>query len=89
MKTLSDTIIFNDLLKALDTGMVVYLKNGISGYFTLDNFGFILNGNVPTISMKFYNIDNYYSVIPSEGYSDSDLYTPTNFVIQEASSSPK
>lgn len=85
MKTLSDTTIFNDLLKALDTGMAVYMKVGTLNYISLSKFAYVLNNDVPTISIYFYNLTDSYSVIPSEGYSNSDLYIPTNFILSEES----
>jgi len=85
MKILSDTTIFNDLLKALDTGMAVYMKVDTLDYISLSEFAYVLNNNIPTISIYFYNFADSYSVIPSEGYSDSDLYIPTNFILSEES----
>ncbi len=83
MKTLSNTTTFNNLLKALDTGMVVYIKDGNNIYNPLGGFGYVLKNNIPTIAMGFYNLSDRYEIMPSEVYSDSDLYIPTNFILSE------
>lgn len=82
-----DTEVFNDCLKALDSGMTVYLRDGVY-YDRVVAFSINYNNYLNTIVLLLFSngSDNDdYLICPSRGYSDSDLYTPTNIRIEESS----
>lgn len=83
--TVFNTVIFNDLFEALDTGTTVYLYEDVEDntYYMITSFQAYYSNN----SSVIYVITGYdtFFIKPSNGYSASDLYTPTNIVIPEDS----
>ena len=82
--TVLNTVIFNDLFEALDTGITVYLYEDVEDttYYMITSFYiYYPNNGSPIITIiTGYGIFN---IKPSNGYSLSDLYTPTNIIISE------
>lgn len=79
--TVFNTVIFNDLFEALDTGITVYLYEDTDDYkyYMIKSFSIWYSNNDPMI----YVSTDYdaFSIKPSNGYSLSDLYTPTNIIV--------
>ena len=83
MDEISNTTAYNNLLRALDSGKVVYVYNSTYGtYRPLKEFT-VGNSNGDFYIFITDTNNNTYSIFPSDGYSSSDLYTPTNFIFFE------
>ena len=75
---LFSTTIFNELLQAIDTGMTIYGYDSEYGYYSPLNSFSLLDEDGIYLSLFFGNNGTAYNLYPSDGYSESDLYTPTN-----------
>lgn len=79
---LHDTETFNNLLRALDSGMTVYVYDGW-GYSVVMSFSIMNEYDGLCISLHYG--DSCY-IYPSYDYDNDDLYTPTNISVPEPGS---